>query len=128
MKARLWISGLAALALLCIPLTAAHGEEPAPDAVFKKQVPQGAGDLRAIEQAAREIAAKVVPCTVGLQVGAAQGSGIIVSEEGLVLTAAHVVGQPNRDVRVRFPDGKIVKGKTLGMHLTADGGLVKITD
>jgi serine protease Do len=95
---------------------------------FKKPVPEDVADLRAIEQAAREVAERVVPCTVGLQIGAAQGSGVIVTEDGYVLTAAHVVGRPGNVVRITLSDGTVVKGTTLGIHTVADTGLIKITD
>jgi serine protease Do len=61
-------------------------------------------------------------------VGRAQGSGVIVSEDGYVLTAAHVAGAPNRRVRVILPDGREVVGKSLGMNQGVDAGLIKITD
>ena len=45
-----------------------------------------------------------------------------------MLTAGHVSGAPGRDVTVTLPDGKTVKGKTLGRNAVADSGLVKITE
>jgi serine protease Do len=122
------LRSIAALGVLALAFTSPlRADEPA-ESVFKKPAPQSVDELRAIEEAARRIAEKVLPCTVGLQVGGAQGSGVVISEDGYVLTAAHVVGSPGRDVRVRFPDGKTLRGKTLGMYLSADGGLVKITE
>ena len=107
------------------PLAADDTPDPA---TFLRQVPAGVEDLHAIEVATRHIAEKVVPCTVGLQVGQARGSGVLVSAEGYILTAAHVTGRPGRDVLVSFPNGKEARGKSLGMHTTADIALVKITD
>ncbi len=52
--------------------------------------PRNVADLRAIQARVEAIADHVRQCTVGLIVGEAQGSGVIVSENGLVLTAAHV--------------------------------------
>lgn len=72
------------------------------------------------------VVAKASPCTVGLQVGAAQGSGVIVSRDGYVLTMPHVVGRPGREARIRLPGESELQGKTLGIHATADAGLVKI--
>ncbi len=54
--------------------------------------------------------------------------GVIVSKDGYVLTAGHVSGPANRDVAVVFPDGKTVKGKTLGGNHGIDSGMIKITD
>jgi len=44
------------------------------------------------------------------------------------VTAGHVCGAPDRDVSVTFPDGKIAHGKTLGVDLESDTGLMKITE
>ncbi|HJN12109.1 MAG TPA: trypsin-like peptidase domain-containing protein [Pirellulaceae bacterium] len=85
-------------------------------------------DLVPMEATMRRIAKQVVPCTVGIQVGQnVEGSGVVISESGYVLTAAHVIGRPGRNVMIRFPDGTRVPGRTLGIHTEADGGLVKIT-
>ena len=89
---------------------------------------EGRPDLKAMQQHVRKLAERVIPCTVGVQVGPAQGSGVIVSKDGFVLTAGHVVGQPGRDVSFILHDGRIVKGKTLGMNQGIDSGMMKITD
>ena len=84
-------------------------------------------ELVSMEETILRIAKQVVPCTVGIQVGGnIEGSGVVISESGYVLTAAHVIGRPGRDVVIRFPDGTKVAGRTLGIHTQADGGLIKI--
>ena len=120
---------VAALALTFNSLAGSKGAtvDRLPTSVFDKSVPDGAADLRAIEIAARSVAETAIRCTVGLELGSTQGSGVIVSEGGYVLTAAHVIGRPGRDVRVKLPDGTVVRGKTLGIHRWVDVGLVKIT-
>ena len=90
--------------------------------------PKNVAELRQIQQRVRKVVAKVLPCTVGVQVGGSRGSGVIVSEDGYVMTAGHVVGEPGRDVTFFFAEGKTAKGKTLGMFKNADAGLMKITD
>ncbi|MDA1052129.1 MAG: trypsin-like peptidase domain-containing protein [Planctomycetota bacterium] len=96
--------------------------------ILSRAVPRDVNDLRAIEQAATKIAAKVIPCTVGVQVGNNHGSGVVITASGYVLTAAHVADRPGRNATIKFPDGTTVRGKTLGMHTQADGALIKITD
>jgi serine protease Do len=64
--------------------------------------------------------------TVGVQVGPAQGSGVIISKDGYVLTAAHVAGSPKRNVTFIMSDGRQLRGKTLGLYRTLDAGLMKI--
>ena len=34
------------------------------------------------------------------------GSGVVVSSDGLILTAAHVIGKTGKKMKVRFPTGK----------------------
>ncbi|RMF95811.1 MAG: PDZ domain-containing protein, partial [Planctomycetota bacterium] len=91
------------------------------------EAPQSIADLRAIEQQVDEVIKQVMPAVVGVRVGASQGSAVIVSSDGFVLTAGHVVGKPNQDVTFIFPDGKTAKGKTLGMNTEVDAGMMKIT-
>jgi serine protease Do len=88
----------------------------------------GVNDLRAMQEHVQSLTEKLKKCTVGVSVGNAWGSGVIISPDGYVLTAAHVAGQPNRDCMFTLADGKEVKGKTLGMFRTQDAGLMKITE
>jgi S1-C subfamily serine protease len=62
-----------------------------------------------------------------------QGSGFVISENGEVLTNAHVVTtgegkdiKEARDVYVRFPDGNQVEAKIVGHDPNADVALLKI--
>ena len=90
--------------------------------------PETVDELRALESRVKETIAKVSPSTVGLLVGGGAGSGAIVSEDGLVLTAAHVIGRPGRTISVVLPNGKRVAGKALGVNTKIDSGMVQITD
>jgi len=58
----------------------------------------------------------------------ASGSGVVISSDGLVLTAGHVADEAGRTVRFTFPGGKSARGRTLGAELEADTGLMRITD
>jgi serine protease Do len=119
---------LLALGLYATPSSAGGGQrvEPLP-AVFDKPVPEGVDDLKAIQQQVKKIVDKVMPCTVCLQIGASQGSGVIINKEGYILTAAHVSGEAGRAVRIILHDGRLLKGTTLGGNVGIDSGLVKIT-
>jgi serine protease Do len=90
--------------------------------------PHNVADLRAIEARVETIVDRVRPCTVGIIVGDAQGSGVIVSEKGLVLTAAHVVMVPGRKVTVVLSDGKHLEGRAVGVNSSSDCGAVQITE
>jgi serine protease Do len=102
-------------------------DKPLPEA-FTKANPESVDDLKAIEGHVKEVLKKVIPATVCVQVGGASGSGVIVSEDGLILTAAHVSGQPGKDITVIMPDGKHLKGKSLGANTGIDSGMMKITE
>jgi serine protease Do len=91
-------------------------------------VPKTVQELRIIQERVRKITAKVSPATVGIRIGDAAGSGVIVSKDGYVLTAGHVSGKPDRVATIILADGKEVKGKTLGGNVGIDSGLIRITD
>jgi serine protease Do len=95
---------------------------------LEKPEPETVDDLRAIQQRVKEVLKKVMPSTVGLQVGGASGSGVIIDKEGHILTAAHVSGPADRPVTIILSDGRRIKGKTLGGNRGIDSGLIKITD
>lgn len=99
-----------------------------PPPAVEKSAPENIDDLKAIQTHVKKIFEKVVPCTVGVIIGASQGSGVIISKDGHVLTAGHVSGQPGRDAFLVMPDGKRLKGKTLGANKGIDSGLIQITD
>lgn len=97
-------------------------------AVLEKPAPENVEDLQAIQAQVQAVVQKVLPCTVGVRAGSAWGSGVIVREDGYVLTAGHVSSQPNREVTLMLMDGRRVKGKTLGANHGVDSGLIKITE
>jgi serine protease Do len=84
-------------------------------------------DLRALQAQVQAVVAKVSPAVVGLRVGG-QGSGVIISPDGLVLTAGHVASAPGRDVIVILSNGKFARGTSLGVNYERDSGLVKILE
>jgi serine protease Do len=88
---------------------------------------QDVQDLLALESKVQSVAQKCVPLTVALVAADASssGSGVITSEDGLILTAAHVV-QGSETMDVVFPDGKTVKGKVLGANYGKDLAMVRI--
>lgn len=97
-------------------------------AAFSKQVPENVKDLLAIQMHVQALVKKLQPATVGVKIGDAQGSGVIISKDGYVLTAGHVSGKADRDAHILLADGRRVKGKTLGRNNNIDSGLIKITD
>lgn len=96
-------------------------------AILENATPTSLDELREIQDQTKKVLAKVLPCTVGLVVGGASGSGVIISEDGLILTAGHVSGKPDQKVKIIFQDGRSVEGKSLGQNKGIDSGMVKIT-
>jgi serine protease Do len=95
---------------------------------FSKPSPASLADLRAMEKHVESLIKKISPTVVALEIRNGSGSGVLISSNGFVLTAGHVVEAPNLEVRVTFPDGTVVHGKTVGLISDIDAGLVKITD
>ncbi|MBI1918867.1 MAG: trypsin-like peptidase domain-containing protein [Planctomycetes bacterium] len=107
---------------------AADEEKKTSISALEKPAPENVADLKAIQQQVKAVLKKVIPATVGLRSGGASGSGVIIDKEGHVLTAGHVSAVADRNVTIILPDGKTVKGKTLGANHGIDSGLIKITD
>ena len=124
---------VAALALGWNPLAAGAATAAATDdkpavAAEVKEAPESLADLLAIEAKVQAAIARNKDAVVGLRVGPAQGSGVIVDEKGLVYTAGHVVAEPNAKVTFLLADGRVAHGVTLGMNTDLDSGLMRITD
>jgi serine protease Do len=97
-------------------------------AVLKKKYPESVADLRAIQDQVQAVTAIGRAATVGIDIGGAAGSGVVVSADGLVLTAGHVVTEPNLPVTFLFADGRRAWGVTLGLNRVLDSGMMRITD
>ncbi len=54
------------------------------------------------------------------------GSGVIVSEDGWVMTASHVCGSPGRRIQVRLANGMTWPARTFGVDRQKDTGMVKL--
>jgi serine protease Do len=102
--------------------------EPLAGSQNTAETPGDVESLLEIERRVRETVLKAVPATVGLRVGGGQGSGVIVSPDGLILTAAHVSGRPGARCVVQLPDGRSLRGRTLGRIRGLDASMVQIDD
>lgn len=86
-------------------------------------------DLKKLESKVTEVADKTMSATVALvsNSNGSSGSGVIVSKDGLILTAAHVI-QGMKEVDVYFSDGKKWLGKVLGANYSKDIGMVQMVE
>ena len=92
----------------------------------KGGVPATIEQLRDLETQQRKVAAAVVDCTVSVKIGPAQGCGVIITESGYILTAAHVAMRPGKTAEITLSNGRVVLATTLGMNRNVDAGLIKI--
>ncbi|MEQ1826719.1 MAG: trypsin-like peptidase domain-containing protein [Pirellula sp.] len=84
-------------------------------------------ELKKIEQQITAILPRVLPTVVCIESGNGSGSGVIVSQDGLVLTAAHVIDK-GTELAVVYPDGRRFRAKALGTFGPADAGMVQILE
>ncbi len=101
--------------------------EPGLGRILKGSEPRNQADWISLEKQQTKVAEKVNLVTVNLQHGTTQGSGVIITGEGYILTAAHVAGRPNQTIRITLHDGTRVEGVTMGVNRDMDAGLVRIT-
>ncbi len=95
--------------------------------LFDGGVPESLAQLRAMESRFEKLTEQLMPATVNIQMGASQGSGVVVTDDGYILTAAHVIGKPNQNARIIFPDGRRFQAETLGVNSgRIDSGMLKI--
>ena len=93
-----------------------------------KKAPASQDDLMVIQATLQAALPKAKAATVCIDLGEGSGSGVIVSKDGLVMTAAHVSGGVGKDVKVVMPDGTKLKAETLGLVAEKDAALIRITE
>jgi serine protease Do len=79
------------------------------------------------------VVGKVSPAVVAISGSSPKGmmgsgSGVIVSKDGLVLTAGHVLAATGAELLITLPGGREVKGKSLGRDMDRDAALAQITE
>ena len=104
---RILLSTVALLLLIGPSISAESVELPAPlKGVYEGQPPRSLADLKLMESHQQKLAELTIACTVGIRVGTSQGSGVIISEDGYILTAAHVAGRPKVPCAIILPMGR----------------------
>lgn len=134
LRQTIWACWAVSSMLLLVP--AAQAEETLADSttlpvalqhIYASGVPHSLDELRLMDEHQRALVERLQPVTVGIGIKSTQGSGVIISADGYVLTAAHVAGEANRQVDIMTSDGRTWSGMTLGMYKTLDAALIKIT-
>ncbi len=125
----LWSWGVAPVAVRAQPAAAekdaavAEKDTSSESAAAKPESGEASVDLKMLEQQLKKTLGEVMSSVVSVDGG---GSGVVVSEDGYVLTVAHVGMRAGRRVRVTFPDGQRMWGTTLGNDRGVDAGLIKL--
>ena len=101
-----------------------RGEEQRPRA--PKALQTDLATLRRIQTDVQKLLPQVRPALVAIQTGGGTASGVIISADGLLLTAAHVPGGPGKDMRVILEDGSVTTAKSLGLDKTTDAALAQL--
>ncbi len=113
---------LAVFAVLFMPVAVAEAQTT--ELGLDRSTPSSFDHLAELEERVVDVVDDVRSAVVGLQLGGAGGSGTLISEDGYIATAAHVIQRRDRSVRVFLSDGSSYQGRTLGMNHDADYGLV----
>ena len=109
-----------------IPKQALKQIDPDKDRIPFDDLPLSAEDLKVLEEATTELIPDYQAATVNIQVGGGQGSGVVISPEGHILTAAHVVGKVGNSVVIVFTDGRRHRATGVGVDVRADAAIVRL--
>lgn len=96
--------------------------------VNDKKAPETRHDLEVIQKHLSDALPSSRRATVCIDLGEGSGSGVVISPDGLILTAAHVTGGVGKEFTVIFEDGKKVKAESLGLVSDTDCAMAKITE
>ncbi|MCB1276007.1 trypsin-like peptidase domain-containing protein [Prosthecobacter sp.] len=82
--------------------------------------------LLKVQSEVQKLLPQVRPALVAIQTGGGTASGVIISPDGLLLTAAHVPGGPGKNMRVVLEDGSVTTAQSLGLDKTTDAALAQL--
>ncbi len=112
---------LLVFAIHSIGLGQLHAQAP------NTQPPSNKLDVQQLQLTLDTLLPKIRPAVVCIECGGGSGSGVIVSADGLVLTAAHVIDKA-QELTIVYPDGRRFPGKALGTYGPADAGMAQILE
>jgi len=93
---------------------------------WEKESPSGYEDLLEIEAQIATTFDRTKQAVVSIETNDGAGSGVIVSADGLVLTAAHVIGKRGKKLTVILHDGKKFSALSLGGSVFSDAGMLRM--
>lgn len=113
-------------AALLVPATQALAQSD-DGAGILSTTPQSVEDLQRIEHQLQQMLPRVLPALVCIEVNNGSGTGVLVSEKGLIFSAAHVVDKQDTVLKIILPDGTRLPGKTTAQNSGSDAGMAEIT-
>jgi serine protease Do len=91
-----------------------------------KRAPDSRRDLETIQNALHAALPNTRAATVAIELEEGSGTGVIISPDGLVLTAAHVSTGVDVDLTVIMEDGTRHEAISLGLVASSDAAMVRI--
>ncbi|HEX6132793.1 MAG TPA: trypsin-like peptidase domain-containing protein [Longimicrobiales bacterium] len=95
------------------------------DTALGSAAPAWAGDLQTPEQTVIDVTRRISPAVVSIAARGGSGSGVVIREDGVILTNAHVVGN-SRTVEVRLANGDSLRGEVMGRAPDIDLAVVRV--
>lgn len=98
--------------------------------VLRKQLPESLEELQVLEDQIQKHKQQMIDSTVAVLVDrtSSQGSGVVINEEGYILTAAHVISRRGIPATIFFSDGSVARAETLGVDQESDAGVLRIVE
>ena len=114
------------LLMLWLVAGGAWAAEDEPLAVNEQKVPKSLEDLEAIRELVQKQLERARAATVCVDLGDGSGTGVIISPEGLALTAAHVSTGVRKKLKVQLEDGSEYEARTLGLDSMTDAAMIQV--
>ncbi|GAA4915511.1 putative serine protease PepD [Nonomuraea thailandensis] len=134
MLTRKAIAGLAVAAVAALSAAALGGgamgaylagANPQPVVTTTASNPSPVFRTAADQYTVAQVAEKVQPSVVMIQGQTGEGSGVVLSQDGYILTNNHVVSGQNGGLTVKFNDGKTAKATVVGTDPATDLAVIK---
>src|SRR5690606_2525814 len=129
------IFGIALLILLLMGIAAAGGGVAGAWVYAQVAADDNAGNVMVVDApqldytSLASIASQVSPSVVQIRAGDGSGSGVVMSDEGYIVTNAHVVeSSQGGQVSVRFSDGDTAPATIVGADARSDIAVVRVQD
>ncbi|HEX2562732.1 MAG TPA: trypsin-like peptidase domain-containing protein [Acidimicrobiales bacterium] len=105
-------------------------DEAAPATASLSAAPAAGSQDNVPDEPLSQVAAKVLPSVVSITSGAGEGSGVIISSDGQILTNNHVVAQAadGGSLSVTFSDGSKADARILGRDPATDLAVIQAED